>query len=167
MVYEEPSIEKVYSLKREKLEMSLTLKLITVIKNLGKIAFQGLQLLSLRLESSLQCLVLKALLGILNIEKIDVLPCEKNGLGQFHEYEVLQWGNQNDIVKCRMLNTLLSGLSNAYMNEIPREDEYWIEGEATKKKLEKVFLLELNSDNNNLDMKNISKEKDLEEEGNE
>ena len=105
--------------------------------------------------------------GILNIEKIDVLPCEKNGLGQLHEYEVLQWGNQNDIVKCRMLNKLLSGLSNAYMNEIPREDEYWIEGEATKKKLEKVFLLELNSDNNNLDMKNISKEKDLEEEGNE
>ena len=105
--------------------------------------------------------------GILNIEKIDVLPCEKNGLGQLHEYEVLQWGNQNDIVKCRMLNSLLSGLSSAYMNEIPWEDEYWIDGEATKKKLEKVFHLELNPDKNNLDMKDKSKEKDLEEEDNE
>ena len=105
--------------------------------------------------------------GILNIEKIDVLPYEKNSLGQLHEFEVLQWSNQNDIVKCRMLNSLLSGLSSAYMNEIPWEDEYWIEGEATKKKLEKVFHLELNPDKNNLDMKDKSKEKDLEEEDNE
>ena len=83
--------------------------------------------------------------GILNIEKIDVLLCEKDGLGQLPEYEVLGWGNQNDVVKCRMLNLLLSGLSSSYMNEIPWENEYWIEGDSMKKKLEKVFKLEANN----------------------
>ena len=49
--------------------------------------------------------------GILNVEKIDILPCEKNSLGQLHEYEIIHWSNQNDIVKYRMLNALLAGLS--------------------------------------------------------
>tara|TARA_X000001036_G_C20537492_1_gene748864 strand:- start:38 stop:529 length:492 start_codon:yes stop_codon:yes gene_type:complete len=83
--------------------------------------------------------------GILNIEKIDVLLCEKDDLGQLPEYEVLGWGNQNDVVKCRMLNLLLSGLSSAYMSEIPWEHQYWIEGDGIKKKLEKVFKLEANN----------------------
>ena len=83
--------------------------------------------------------------GILNIEKIDVLLCEKDDLRQIPEYEVLGWGNQNDVVKCRMLNLLLSGLSSAYMSEIPWEHQYWIEGDGIKKKLEKVFKLEANN----------------------
>ena len=83
--------------------------------------------------------------GILNIEKIDVLLCEKDGLGQLPEYEVLGWGNQNDVVKCRMLNLLLSGLSSTYMSEIPWEHEYWVEGDSIKKKLEKTFKLEANN----------------------
>ena len=82
--------------------------------------------------------------GILNIEKIDVLLCEKDDLGQLPEYEVLGWGNQNDVVKCRILNLLLSGLSSTYMSEIPWEHEYWIEGDGIKKRLEKVFKLEAN-----------------------
>ena len=82
--------------------------------------------------------------GILNIEKIDVLLCEKDDLGQLPEYEVLGWGNQNDVVKCRILNLLLSGLSSTYMSEIPWEHESWIEGDGIKKRLEKVFKLEAN-----------------------
>ena len=82
--------------------------------------------------------------GVLNIEKIDVLLCEKDDLAQLPEYEVLGWGNQNDVVKYRMLNLLLSGLSSSYMNEIPWEHEYWIEGDGIKKRLEKVFKLEAN-----------------------
>ena len=102
--------------------------------------------------------------GILNIEKIDVLLCEKDDLGQLPEYEVLGWGNQNDVVKCRMLNLLLSGLSSAYMREIPWEHEYWIEGDGIKKKLEKAFQLEVNSSKNDLDVTNDSEKNDLEEE---
>ena len=102
--------------------------------------------------------------GILNIEKIDVLLCEQDEPVKLPEYEVLGWGNQNDVVKCRMLNLLLSGLSSAYMNKIPWEDEYWIEGEATKKKLEKVFKLEVDNFKNKPDENNDSTKKTSEDE---
>ena len=102
--------------------------------------------------------------GILNIEKIDVLLCEQDEPVKLPEYEVLGWGNQNDVVKCRVLNLLLSGLSSAYISKIPWEDEYWIEGDGIKKKLEKAFQLEVNSFKNDLDVTNDSTKETSEEE---
>jgi len=66
---EEQNTIRAVRLHELKTKMSLILRLIIVIKNLGKIVFHVLQLLSLRLESSLQWLVLRVWLGIVNFVK--------------------------------------------------------------------------------------------------
>jgi hypothetical protein len=71
VVYEgDPDIREETLLIKEKSKTSLILRLTIVIRNLGRIASLGLQLLSIRLESSLQCLVLKVLSAILSLGEV-------------------------------------------------------------------------------------------------
>lgn len=75
---EEPATTKAMPLEKEK-PMSLNLKLITAIKNLGMTVYHELRLLNLKLVTKMPWIVLKALSGIVTfVRKVMRIARQRN-----------------------------------------------------------------------------------------
>jgi len=60
---------------------------------------------------------------LLNGESLDITTKSRASLKNNERYELLNWSNQNDIIKSKIMSILLNEIANGCLEEIPWEGE--------------------------------------------